>query len=526
MSGRGRVAALVLLSALALPVSARAAEGWKDHILLINVRGFLVKPTESLADIEEQGDLAEQEVALLLSKAQGRRILIFVQGGMDDFADAKARAEDSVRVGAIEQCGYDPIFVGWNANLWSTYFQGLWLYRRGMREKFNGPITSPFVFLSEMISGAANAPVTWFHQVFETDWRRLEFDKSAWNNSTTDFPSYGLLNFEPQVVNREYTAVRDLHPPEGEELRVSLNPYVESKGRAALDGATYFASFWPKLATSPLISTLGQAAWDRMQGRIQSMFHPDQYFDRRQILFNHSQEQAYQDAMKPHPSGFERDTGRQALAKLRSYRASGGLNIFLRQLEGYQRRTKNKITLVGHSMGAIVASQIIERYPRLEYDRILFLAAACSLNEFERSVIPYLEMHPETHFFNLTLHPDNEVAEGACQPRDVLAERGSLLEWIDNFYSDPTHFMDRMLGKWDNVVPAISAIPDEIRPRIEIKGFGVDKTEHFSAVFNEAEFKAHRIGGPQEHGDFPSWPYWEPWFYQAEANPPRDRWDR
>src|SRR5205807_7605742 len=95
-----------------------------------------------------------------------------------------------------------------------------------------------------------------------------------------------------------------------------------------------------------------------------------------------------------------------------------------------------QITLVGHSMGAIVLNELVRRSTTegVHYDNIVYMAAACSVRDFQRSVVPYMQRHTTTNFYNLCLHPVNEVRERHAAD---LVPRGSLLVWIDDMYSNP-----------------------------------------------------------------------------------------
>jgi len=147
------------------------------------------------------------------------------------------------------------------------------------------------------------------------------------------------------------------------------------------------------------------------------------------------------------------------------------------------------VTVIGHSMGTIVLNEFIrnyETYPNLKIKNIVYMAPACSIRDFERSIIPYLssERGKDAHFYLLTLHPWNDAQESNVAG---LIPRGSLLEWIDNFMTTPSTPMDRTLGKWENIIQATHIIPDNVRSRVYIKGFPVgDNWED----------------GPQTHGEF------------------------
>jgi hypothetical protein len=124
-------------------------------------------------------------------------------------------------------------------------------------------------------------------------------------------------------------------------------------------------------------------------------------------------------------------------------------------------------------------------------------------------VIPYLESHPDARFFNLTLHPRAEVRETWSAGIGSLgldpAPRGSLLVWIDNYFSDPTSFADRTIGRWDNLIPATHVFPRDVRARVFIKAFGVTR------------WGGSDPDNPQTHGDLTKGKFWDEAFWQPEV---------
>ena len=188
----------------------------------------------------------------------------------------------------------------------------------------------------------------------------------------------------------------------------------------------------------------------------------------------------------------------------------GDLQWFLEELQ--KRMTANEagagakyeVTLIGHSMGAMVINQLLRHNPDIECKNIVFLAAACSIHQFQQCTIPYLEAHRQTQFYNLCLHPTAEVTEA-----DALGvvPRGSLLNWIDEFLNSPQTPLDRTLGNWNNILPAIYVIPREVRPRVCLKAFAM--TADGSTLDPETDAEA-----PQKHGQFTDLHYWEKSFWE------------
>ncbi|MEK7228512.1 MAG: hypothetical protein AAB154_00565 [Candidatus Binatota bacterium] len=93
-----------------------------------------------------------------------------------------------------------------------------------------------------------------------------------------------------------------------------------------------------------------------------------------------------------------------------------------------------EITLVGHSMGTIVSDEILRAFPKIPFERIVYLASASSVRDVDTAVLPYLDGNKKTKFWAFTLSRANEARTG-MRIVDLL-ERGSLLVWIDHLFED------------------------------------------------------------------------------------------
>ena len=498
------------------PAAAEALAAWQKHVVLVTSLGQAVEPGPSQA----ASTVSKESFADLFAEKDrfpDQKIILFIQGGLDDLDTAIGRAQDAPSIAAMEAKGYFPIFIGWDANLGTSYWEHL-KTARGIYEPNNWIATLPLTLVADAGGAVSNAPLAFFHQFFETDTRRLKFASSSFTNTTDYVPVKGL-NPEPQVVNNEYAQLRRLYETEPDQaLKIQLGSFSYSSQRAILGSATYLASFPSKTLLLPVLQTGGLGAWQRMRGRVINLFHKPYEFNLLDI-YHRPTERAFEEGVRP-------DDASETYAKDRA----GGMALFMRDLEAYQKaHPALTIDLVAHSAGTLVASEMLFRNPDVKYNHIVFMAAACSLNDLEKSVLPYLKRHKTdsvpTPFYDLCLHPQHEVDEWRLQQvsftnglEEFAAERGSLLEWIDNFYSTPEGFMDRVLGKWENIVQAAHIIPGDLRPLITIKGFGASP-EALKAPppspygFDEATFEAHADTGPQAHGDFSWWPYWEPWLW-------------
>lgn len=98
-----------------------------------------------------------------------------------------------------------------------------------------------------------------------------------------------------------------------------------------------------------------------------------------------------------------------------------------------QEPEKWEVTLVGHGMGAIVLNQVIRDFgDRLPILNIVYLAAACSIRDYQKTVWPYLSAHPKAAFYNLIISDADDRQEIALPGYQNIAPRGSVLMWLDN----------------------------------------------------------------------------------------------
>lgn len=170
-----------------------------------------------------------------------------------------------------------------------------------------------------------------------------------------------------------------------------------------------------------------------------------------------------------------------------------------------------QITLIGHSMGSIVISNLIRELPNLRVKNIVHMAAADNIRSLNDVVIPYLQKHPNTQFFNLTLDPYNEGNEN--NGADFIL-RGSLLNWIDNMYISNNGLLDRTSGSAINYIRNKS----HFLPLLDINQEPVHKRMNLR-IFGRAEqilVDGKNMESPQWHIDFmdPEYQFWNASFWQ------------
>jgi hypothetical protein len=232
---------------------------------------------------------------------------------------------------------------------------------------------------------------------------------------------------------------------------------------------SYFVTLPIKLVLSPLIDGLGQGAWRNMLRRTQMLFHRESELDVRDMIDDPI-------ALQAALTGGTQGAG---------YKLFHCLNAHLNKYPNIE------MTLIGHSMGTIVLNRALREIPDFRVRNIVYMAAACSIDDFRTSVIAYLqESKHGTRFYNLSLHPAAENRELQKNLLDITP-RGSLLVWIDNFLSDPVTTLDRTLGAWENAMQTAHVIPRSARPYTTFKAFGIGDPCHPTThgAFTDAALK-------------------------------------
>jgi hypothetical protein len=227
--------------------------------------------------------------------------------------------------------------------------------------------------------------------------------KDLFQNQSADFT--GALLTTAFMASYVGLPIAALHPT----LTIAgVMPYA-TYASASLYGSPYFWDDWTRylfgpirMASAPFVEGFGTPAWDMLKRR------PDL------LLFN--------------PATQKDGATRQLLKRLAGKIQNG---------KWQTKRCENKpntcppveLTLVGHSMGAMVSDRILTTLSeKLTFKHIIYLGAANSIADFKLSVVPYVRDHKQTNFWSFALA---EVDERNEEYALDLLTRGSLLVWID-----------------------------------------------------------------------------------------------
>ena len=481
------------------------------------------------------------------------KILIRIHGGLNTLNGAlDASIAMNERIAKDEEAGFYPLFINWESGLISAYGEHLFRLRRGGRPSGGMAIVSaaesPFVLAADLGGAAFRLPNTILTQALTINdgwWRgtqremaRLQPSRGRQREDSidTDIDTTGAsARANPPLAVADSTlfaayasAPRLAFAGESDASAATrrltsqsfahLNTVAVSRQRYerkpvdlllrglpglafALIPTRYFVMPWsrstrsfsqsyhstgnvgvriwrvagwlpPKTIALGLLDALGTPAWNTMHRRTSLMFRP------------------------------ERDVQDESRRVARWVPPDGALAVLLDSLTRLTRRNPGyRITLVGHSMGAIVSTEILRHRDTLPIDNNVFMAAASSIHEVQTSVFPYLRADTTRRFYNLTLHPWADQRETRFLG---LAPFGSLLAWIDAYFGHTETRLDLMAGKYENMVHSASVIPSDVRDRTHIRAFGYRSGKGCG-----------RDDMPYQHGQFndPSVPYWRELFW-------------
>lgn len=385
-------------------------------------------------------------------------ILLYAHGGLVTLKGS-LESNATVRDSIMAEGAFYPIFINWHAALPTTLGEHVCCVRQGSREAW-APLTAPIAVLGGVVNTIVEAVPAWGSRV---------------GDATVP------LRRNPQSYDVLYDSLRSEYGSPN-QIRVSQGEVVElPPAWRRVPAATL--TLPSRVVLTPFVAGFGAPAWENMLRRIHLMFRVE---------------------------GEKRGVAGRGRFRGTDYRPpSGALGVLMdsvagliggERLAGDSSRT---ITLIGHSMGAIVMNEVVQRYPDIPVSDIVYMAPASSVRDLETSVIPFMRKQEQTRFYLLTLHSRADMRERAMGT-DFLPS-GSLLEWLDDYLTKPRTRLDLRLGKWRNAIDHHYIYPTEIRGRVSIKAFGIGD----STVLPYGN-------RPTRHGQFndPAVPFWHRDFWE------------
>jgi hypothetical protein len=436
-----------------------------------------------------------------------KRIIVFVHGGMNPYGNSFITMTNLSPLMMSDNCY--PIFVVWDSGPFDSYADHLFRIRQGEEHRWISICTSPLVFISDLAVGVARFPQTYSGRVYN-DINTAELPR----NATNFFNAYAAARWEGFESLIASNLPNTYHPPQ-EEL--NKRTWTERNVRFT----EYILTIPTKIATLPLLDGMGTEAWDIMLRRTRTMFEMPSTYEVADKLSNWKTEnpdnvETNNFRVKKWLSGFETNPIETDVSPKK-----GAMILFSKAMaqwsanpSAFFQATNLDFEFYGHSMGTIVLNEMFENMPNIKAKRIVYLAAACSIEDFEGAIFPYLWQNTNAQFYSVSLHRMCEREEYSLYSvagvkhipvlRDLIV-RGSLLNWIDDIFAKPNAITDRTLGAWENITRALPDIPDAIRKQTHFRGCDI---EQVPIMFN--------LGGkyePQIHANFTKAQFWNTNFF-------------
>lgn len=508
----------------------------EKHVVMVDQDGYglKIKPIYTFGIVPhfqtyEKEDFKGFVDRLLLSaqESQAKRLVIFVHGGLTDYQKALllSKTRRDVMVGE----GVYPVFILWRSGLVPCYVSHLTDFRQGrtpLKSWFNRLILALTNIVADIGRGISRFAKTAYYQGLvdlsvlrprmENDAENVRWYFNVLRSRFCNSSQPGLRVWKKRDEGTDWS--------DGNQ-----DVWLSGDWRPRLEIFNPL-KFAFRYAVWPLIDALGTSAWDVMLRRTHTLFRSPYEFDvvAGEVAGNNPNSPSRNPPYAPEPENPPPPT---RYTQMLDTQPSGGLSLFI---EAFIAKDLDiQVTLVGHSMGAIVVSRWLDMFPAFKAQEIALMAAACTIKDGLSSLNTYLKKHHKATGHILTLHAKAERTE---QHLFGLTPLGSLLEWIDNFFSKPLTFDQRTLGKWDNLIQSTHLIDNEIRDRMHLKCFSV-RSDAFDLSQAEKEackrvdsrqvsafagqptldrprrLRDQDVRPPVTHGDFGFCKFWQPAFY-------------
>jgi hypothetical protein len=452
------------------------------------------------------------------------RLVVYFNGGLNSLGDILETARDSYR--EIEHDGRFPVYMAWDTDGFRTWWEDVTSVRNGWYETESALDATDLARpLGDLLQGLGGAPSVWAYS----------FKQFAATGYGMGAPEYEIGPDEPRLL------------PDGQRATADKNLLFDTEfgneasrekdwGYYAANVARYsgYAATGPiRVFSTPVMIGGGEAMWRNMVRRTRTSIR----------------------AVGEFPTGTAGDSDRPpdcelaqepmtALMLQTCYpRGSGGFARFFQWLEScttgrpieegadacplsqgtlqesQETLRRMRLVMIGHSMGSIVANELLQLFPKLPYESIVYMGGAASILSTRQAVSPVLRQNKGcTNFYNLMLHPMNEQRESTASG---FLLSGSLLVYVDEIFENPRTLGDRTVGQWVNIRAAGHLFPADIQQWMLFRVFDRDAGQLTDAS------GTYRGNIPTTHGEFndKDMQFWESYFWDGGTwrfEPPGD----
>jgi len=487
------------------------------------------------------------------TKEKPKHLLIHVHGGLNFQVGTVERAAELH--GDILEGGAYPIFINWQSSWIPSYRYHLTHIRQG--EDWNqgtwssvgAYLTAPFYFAADLARATIRLPtatflqirndietmprLSWFHSADLLLAQQTVFEELCSRKKYGDSDVADALKEYSRILDKSSVGCEKVEGTSQHDFgRLWLGVDETTRWEYFEGSIKYILTLPTKLVSAPIIDALGTSSWNVMLRSASQLFH----YDSRQLShtgLHLSQNGTHDFSQTGALSAF--------LEKLKEKICNGDkLPPHVIEIPGKECVNEEgwEITLVGHSMGAIIVNHIIREFGDLPIKNVVYMAAASTIQDYQDTIFPYLTKRnvsiPSSNSANLSntyqksekKKPEqcsddrrkgvcvyhlmlHEAAESGEWFSDILDPfpRGSLLIWLDNFLTHPLSREDRRLGRFTNFIMAAHHTPQALRPYINIVKFGVGEG----------------VLSPQKHGEFGgNLKFWKSECWDKPADNPRN----
>lgn len=449
------------------------------------------------------------------AKKHSMDILLYFNGGLNSINEVLIKAATQYQF--MRQDDYFPIFMIWPTGLTDTYVEQAYHVINGVRYDDAQTITGTGRIVTDFAVGLAHLFGDWTYST-----RR--FFNAYWN-MPCEYLVYDT-NLIPQDILGAYArkhciwdGEKELRPEDYRLPSIRVRDGHESGAAANVIfsdevNAEATTMEWERpvdVATAPSRTILlpfadgfGEQAWENMKRRTQRTVRAE-----HELIGDGWPWDTLRDRYPHGLGGFA-----QFLAILDACTVASEKGPVCPSAVTESEKTALKdarITLIGHSMGAIVINQLVQEFPGLPYRDIVFLSGAATVNQTKVALDPLLRSGREIHFYSLMLHPLNEARETNYFG---IVPTGSLLIWIDEMFEHPDTQLDRTVGQWANMRGGRNAFSAEARKWMQLKIF--DLAEDNAGAEPE---KRNDLGWViRSHGGYnaENAPFWRRSFWSTE----------
>ena len=396
----------------------------ENHIIEVSNMGRIANHDNSI-------NCAFKNIAKTYAAQESENILVYFNGGMNPPHEVREQAKRQIPY--MIQDGYFPIFMIWPTGLFDSYQEQVVYVRNGRHYTRPRYATAPFHVIGDIGQGIARAPMNYeslIPRFYQANFQKDETDYSMKLSDALSIKDDGILRPEQNVIYDK--------------------EHVDKEEEFSGGDFMYFATAPLRILTFPFVDSIGKTGWQNMVRRTHTTV-------RRPVEFWYEREEDDRKKTDEDKKEFPNGIGDFArfFAMLQSCMQHNNMDLIRWncstrfQSEIREKLKTSKVTLIGHSMGAIVINELISRFGEVNYENIIYMAGAASVKDTNKAISPLLKQRAgKTKFYNLALHPYNDATEVNAFG---LAPAGSLLAWIDEMYENPKTMRDRTVGSWRNV---------------------------------------------------------------------------